>query len=169
MRSILYFILALSLLGCQNTANRQQDAESETTEQVANPKGYYGEKITAAGAVSGPELLEQMQESDSLYTKVKAKIVASCQNTGCWMDLDLGNGEVMKVTFKDYGFFIPLESKGKTAVAEGIAKKEIIPVEMLKHYAEDEGKSQEEIDAITEPEMSYTLVASGVLIEEDVE
>jgi len=37
---------------------------------------------------------------------------------------------------------------------------------MLKHLAEDEGKSQEEIDAITEPKMEYTFVAHGVIIEE---
>jgi hypothetical protein len=30
-------------------------------------------------------------------------------------------------------------------------------VDMLKHYTEDVGKSQEEIDAITEPEFAYTF------------
>jgi hypothetical protein len=37
---------------------------------------------------------------------------------------------------------------------------------MLKHMAEDEGKSQEEIDAITEPKMEYTFVAGGVIIKD---
>jgi hypothetical protein len=72
----------------------------------------------------------------------------------------------IKVTFKDYAFFIPLDSKGKTATIEGYAKKELIPVDLLKHYAEDENKSQEEIDAITEPELTYTFEAAGVIIED---
>ncbi len=82
---------------------------------------------------------------------MKSKIVSNCQKSGCWMDLDVGNDEVIKVTFKDYAFFIPLDSEGKTALVEGFAKRELIPVDILQHYAEDEGKSKEEIDAITEP------------------
>ena len=39
-------------------------------------------------------------------------------------------------------------------------------MDMLKHYAEDEGKSQEEIDAISEPEFAYTFEAIGVIIKE---
>jgi hypothetical protein len=107
-----------------------------------------------------------LNEKDSVWVTLKSTIVSNCQTSGCWMDLDVGNQEVVKVTFKDYGFFIPLDSKGKTATIEGFAKKEIIPVDMLKHYAEDDGKSQEEIDAITEPQMAYTFEAIGVIIEE---
>jgi hypothetical protein len=82
------------------------------------------------------------------------------------MDLDLGSDKVMKVFFKDYEFFIPLDSKGKTATIEGYGSREFVDVEMLKHYAEDDGKSQEEIDAITEPETIYMFDAIGVIIED---
>jgi hypothetical protein len=37
-------------------------------------------------------------------------------------------------------------------------------VETLRHYAEDEGKSKEEIAAITEPVTEYTFEAVGVII-----
>ena len=53
---------------------------------------------------------------------------------------------------------------GKTAVIEGVATYEEVPVKMLKNLAEEDGKSQEEIDAITEPKMEYTFVAKGVLL-----
>ena len=83
------------------------------------------------------------------------------------MDLDLGtDDQLAKVTFKDYEFVIPIDSKGKTATVEGIAKREIIPVDLLQHYAEDEGKSAEEIAAITEDEVSITFEAVGVIIED---
>jgi hypothetical protein len=39
-------------------------------------------------------------------------------------------------------------------------------VEELRHYAEDAGKSQEEIEAITEPKKTYSFVADGVLLKE---
>ena len=82
------------------------------------------------------------------------------------MDLDLGNDEVIKVSFKDYAFVIPIDSQGKTATVEGFAKKELISVELLQHYAEDAGKTPEEIAAITEEEYIYTFEAKGVVIEE---
>jgi hypothetical protein len=84
------------------------------------------------------------------------------------MDVDMGNGEIVHVTFKDDGFLLPKNAAGKKAVIEGVAAYEEIPVNMLKHLAEDEGKSQEEIDAITEPKMEYTFVAKGVILEENL-
>ena len=43
-------------------------------------------------------------------------------------------------------------------------KKSIIPVAELQHYAEDDGQTEEEIAAITEPEETYTFMADGVLM-----
>ena len=78
-----------------------------------------------------------------------------------------GVEEPMHVTFKDYGFFVPKEGmEDKEAIFEGIAFVDTLSVDMLRHYAEDEGKSQEEIDAITEPELAYTFEAIGVIIDE---
>lgn len=82
------------------------------------------------------------------------------------MDLDMGNGETVHVTFLDESFTIPLDAAGKNAVAEGMAIRELIPVETLQNYAREEGKSKEEVDAITEPVYAYEFIAKGVLIEE---
>jgi hypothetical protein len=156
-----FLIILLLLFGCQGIQESKVTTDSDS---IAH--GYYGEKITSDKSISGKELSAFLAEKDSVWVTLKSKIVSNCQKTGCWMDLDLGNEELIKVTFKDYAFFIPTDSKGKTATVEGVAKKELIAVDLLKHYAEDEGKSQEEIDAITEPEWIYTFEASGVIIEE---
>jgi len=50
---------------------------------------------------------------------------------------------------------------------EGHAFKETTPVEELRHYAEDAGKPQEEIEAITEPKEEVKFLASGVLLLEE--
>lgn len=128
--------------------------------------GIYGEKINAENPIAVAGLAQMLEEQDSVWITCKSTIVTSCQHSGCWMDLDMGEGKVVKVTFKDEAFTIPLDSKGKTAIIEGYAKKELIPVDLLKHYAEDDGKSQEEIDAITEPEFAYTFEAIGVIIKD---
>ena len=80
------------------------------------------------------------------------------------MDVDLENGSSMKVRFKDYEFFVPKNADGKVCVIEGRAKMETIDVATLKHYAEDAGKSEKEIAAITEPEKGFSFLANGVII-----
>jgi hypothetical protein len=70
----------------------------------------------------------------------------------------------MRVTFKDYGFFVPKDSKGKEVVIEGIAMRKVTPVDELRHYAEDAGKSPEEVAAITEPVQELAFEAVGVLL-----
>ncbi len=125
---------------------------------------YFGEKITPENAMTSSEFLKAIKSKDSLDVKLEAKIDAVCQKKGCWMDLDLGNGTTMKVRFKDYEFFVPKDADGKMAVVEGKAKLETIDVSTLKHYAEDAGKSEEEIAAITESETAYSFEAFGVII-----
>lgn len=160
----LFLLVIIGLLISCNSANKP--APPATDEQTEENINTYGEKISGADAISGRQLVVMLNEKDSVWVTLQSVVVTNCKSSGCWMDLDLGIDDVVKVTFKDYAFFIPLESEGKTATIEGFAKKEIIPVDLLKHYAEDEGKSQEEIDAITEPELAYTFEAIGVIIDE---
>ncbi len=80
------------------------------------------------------------------------------------MTIDMGEGKSMRVTFKDYGFFVPLNADGHVATLKGAASVDTVDVETLRHFAEDAGKSKEEIEAITEPEYELTFEATGVLI-----
>ena len=80
------------------------------------------------------------------------------------MTLDLGSEKTAFVKFKDYGFFVPMNAQKRNTIIEGKAFVEETSVTELKHYAEDEGKSQKEIAAITEPKTEYKFLAHGVLI-----
>jgi hypothetical protein len=125
---------------------------------------YFGEKINAIGSISIAEFNKKMKDVDSLNVKVVTKINEACKKKGCWMNVDLENGEAMMVRFKDYGFFVPKDCDGRTAIIDGVAFKETVSVEMLRHYAEDAGKSKEEIAKINQPETKLSFEASGVLI-----
>ena len=125
---------------------------------------FFGEKITTDGAVAADQLIAQMQGKDSLKIKLTGSIEEVCQKKGCWMDIITGEGKTMKVSFKDYSFFVPKNAKGKTAIFEGLAYTDTIPVNQLRHYAEDEGKTKEEIAKITKPEISISFEARGVII-----
>ncbi|HAS44565.1 MAG TPA: DUF4920 domain-containing protein [Microscillaceae bacterium] len=125
----------------------------------------FGDKISADGAQKAPAVLAELIGQEKAQLKVKGQILKVCKKKGCWMTMDLGNKEKMLIRFKDYGFFVPLDCDGKTAIIQGTAKKEVISVAQLRHYAKDAGKSKKEIEAITKPQKKYTFEAVGVLIE----
>lgn len=156
------FIVITTSLTC--AAQKTDKKSKKATEQHSSNIIYRGKKITDAGAVAIADLVERMKSADRIETKVVANIVSVCQVKGCWMQVDLGNGELMRVTFKDYGFFVPMDAVGKTVVMEGVASQKTTSVDMLRHYAEDAGKSKAEIEAIIEPEHKLAFEAVGIIL-----
>ncbi len=124
----------------------------------------FGEKIKASGAIPTTELVKNAAEKGTIEAKVTGVVESVCQVKGCWMKVKIDNGQTMRVTFKDYGFFVPTDIAGKTIVFEGNAKTKTISVDELRHYAEDAGKSKDEIAKITEPKTELTFEADGVLV-----
>jgi hypothetical protein len=59
---------------------------------------------------------------------------------------------------------MPKDASGRTAIVDGIAKVEETSVADLQEYAKDDGKSKEEIAAITEPKRELVFEAKGVII-----
>ncbi len=151
---------ALTSCGAQNQKTTQETAKAEIKGET------FGEVITADGAVNYEDLLAQIEGKDSLVVKIAGTVDAVCQMKGCWMNIksaDANNPEMM-VKFKDYGFFVPKDIAGRKVIMQGVAYREITPVDELRHYAEDAGKSKEEIEAITEPKEELKFMASGVLL-----
>ncbi len=132
----------------------------------AKPGEWYGEKVNAEGALNIKEVAAKLNagSSDIEEIKVTGKVVDVCPKKGCWIKLELDNGQAAMVKMKDYGFFLPLAAKGKTVVIDGSVKMKTTSVAELKHYAEDAKKSQEEIDAITKPEKEIRVTAKGITV-----
>jgi len=179
MRKIAYTIaVAAIMVACGNAEDIQDQADALITEAQdattpdPDPEPEYisrGKAITADGAITPAEMLTAVEGLDSLETKIAATINSCCAKKGCWMKVDLGNGEEMRVTFKDYGFFVPLNSGGSSVIMEGTVSSTTTSVADLRHYAEDGGATPEEMAAITEPETSLTFEATGVLVEMEEE
>ena len=138
----------------------------KSPQKESTPGEKFGEMITANNPSQIEKVVGLLSTQDSVRTQMKAKVESVCQVKGCWMNLvsEGGNDGEMFVKFKDYGFFMPLDIAGKSVIVEGVAYKEVTPVDELKHYAEDEGLSQEEIDKITEPKEELKFMADGVII-----
>lgn len=158
MKKILFVFTVMALGVITNAQPPEGDAK---------PGEWYGEKVTADGATPITDVVAKLNGgTEVVETKMKAKIVDVCPKKGCWLKLDLGDGQTATVKMKDYGFFLPLAAKGKTVVIDGEAKIKTTSVAELKHYAEDAKKSKEEIDAITKPEKEVRVLAKGIVIVE---
>ncbi|MEZ4888805.1 MAG: DUF4920 domain-containing protein [Chitinophagales bacterium] len=165
-KSLLLFFVAALLVGCNSSSSSPQAESSDAVQLVDNGVQHFGEKIDESGVMSLDDMLSKvsMGETGSMKIKTKAEVEAVCQVKGCWMTLKKPDGNTMRVTFKDYGFFMPKDIVGKTVIIEGEAKVDTTTVDDLRHYAEDEGLPREEIEKITEPEVDVTFIADGVIL-----
>jgi len=128
---------------------------------------YYGEKISLENSVNYTDASKKAYANGSLKTKISGTIIETCAKKGCWMTLNTQTDTVL-VRFRDYGFFVPTSGAGgKEAVIEGDLFVDTVSVRLQRHYAKDAGKTQEEIDKITEPKLGLSFTADGVIIKND--
>lgn len=159
----LFPLFAIVLFAACGSHNHDQ-AEEATSETNPNA-GWYGEEFEFTEAIEAKDIAGLMTDSSANEFVIKGSIEECCQKKGCWMKVATEDGETMRVSFKDYGFFVPLDAAGSTMTMKGVATYDTIDVDFLKHLAEDANATQEEIDAITEPELAITFEATGVLID----
>jgi len=116
---------------------------TETTplaDALANPEAYKGKEIA-----------------------VEAEVVKACMKKGCWMILRDGKSEV-RVTFKDYGFFVPKDLANRRARVQGVVARQTLSVKDARHYLKDEGASKAELKKITAPVETVSFTASGLAL-----
>ncbi len=122
----------------------------------------YGKPFTLDTAVAIADLEAKMKDQ-KFSGQVTGKVVEVCQVKGCWIKIDKGNGETILAKTNDE-FFMPKDIVGKTVVLNADASIKERSVKELKHYAEDAGKSKEEIEKITAPKKELVLKLKGVTV-----
>lgn len=165
MKTILYVFAATTMIyacGAKEESTKEENKE-ETKEEVKSNDTLMGVEFDKEGAVSASEFLTTFQGKDSMEAKIYGTVDEVCKKKGCWMTMDLGNGQKMRISY-DYKFLMPLNCDGLPIVINGTAYVDTVSVADQKHYLEDAGASKEEIDAITEPEISYSFLATGVIL-----
>ncbi|WP_213521617.1 DUF4920 domain-containing protein [Nonlabens sp.] len=168
MKQLITGVFAIFLLlGCKE--QKQEEEMPAINDEQVQEIAYmnYGAEFSNNDVIDAMELgamYKTMKVGDTTAVKVKGTIAEVCVNMGCWIKMPVGDASVT-VKFKDYGFFLPKNGQGKEVILNGNAFKNITPVKELRHYAEDAGKSKEEIEAITEEEVTLSFVADGALVE----
>lgn len=154
--------LALVWTGCANG----DDSAGQTALNMGDNLTFHGEVIDTVGGLNG----EALRTALSLFegrtqVRFEGEITSTCPKKGCWMNVASGRDTVF-VRFQDYGFFVPTDGmEGKRTIVEGEAFFDTLSVADRRHYAEDAGASEEELAAITEPELKLAFMATGVMIE----
>lgn len=167
MKKLIFMFTVLLLMVSCNNSKKNGTASVETETQEATYQSF-GDKIDDKGTLTKAEIQEKyksLKSGDTLAVKFKSEVKEVCQSKGCWMRMDMGEEEAM-VKFKDYGFFMPKDIAGQEVIVEGVAFVEEVSVEEQRHYAEDAGKTPEEIAKITEPKRTLSFTSNGVLIPE---
>lgn len=155
MKKVTLFLLSLILLTSALRADTKtygagvKEAETTSVAKImANPDAYVGKTV-----------------------RIEGKVVDVCPMKGCWMELEDKDGKSsLKVKVDDGVIVFPVDSKGKSAVAEGVV--ESIPMDReryvawLEHLAEERG---EKLDASTVGEGPFRILqirGTGARIEE---
>lgn len=161
MKNLFILLVTVSICFLVSCSSAPQ---AKAVDQAGVNWNSYGEEITSSDAIAVSAIENELGSKSLLALKASGKIDKVCKKKGCWMTVVNDNGESMRVTFKDYGFFMPTDCEGREVVFEGRAMYDTTDVATLRHFAEDEGLSAEEIAKITEPEFDIVFEADGVLM-----
>lgn len=121
----------------------------------------FGESISinSSQSLSIEQAIEQFEnQKNSSSLLITAKVKSICVVKGCWMGLEHSSDEV-RVTFKNYGFFVPPSLVGKKVDIQGEIKKVTLSLKDTKHFIKDAGGDPE---TVTEPRVEYQIIATGV-------
>lgn len=164
----------LALTACQTAETDEASSPAPDGSAVSTtadaPVVAIGDRVAAdASFVTPAALVADAATLDGQTVSVEGTVRTVCQQSGCWLTMDAGNGQNIRVVVPkdddgEYVFTFPTDITGATARLVGTFAVTEESVEMQRHLAEDEGASAEDVAAITEPVRSLTLTATGAEI-----
>lgn len=159
----LFFIAGLLFLTTACSSTSDVAKKEEGSEKLG--KSYGPVKVDVNKAISVEEMLADFDgKTERTEYTFEAELVEVCSKAGCWVNIDKGDGDVFMVKFKDHFTIPPATEVGTGAYLHGYAYMDTIPVDELRHYAEDAGKSEGEIMSITEPKYNLNFEADGITL-----
>ncbi len=106
------------------------------------------------------ELVAREDELDGRTVRVTTRVAKVCQKKGCFFVATEG-ALTARITFADYGFFVPTDSGGKEVTLVGTFSRQALDPARAAHYAQDLGEAPP-----TGPQAAfeYAIVATSVLV-----
>lgn len=174
-------VVAMILAGCAGAGKKAEESNFNTLpptpEKAARASGppapttdgIYGQPFDFVAAKEINAVIPTVR-TVKLQTKknkvgpeiiMKAKVSNVCPKKGCWMQVASKKGD-LRVTFFDYGFFVPVELVGREVAMYGnfVVHKESVGEQ--KHLLADAQRPKEEIDAVKTEREGLRFIARGV-------
>lgn len=123
----------------------------------------YGKQITLEEKTSVSAILANPEKYNGKTVLVEGKVLAVCQNMGCWIEIS-GEKENEKIMIKveDGVIVFPKDAKGKTALVEGTVAEVLPKAEAEEHEGHE--KEHEGDDACSPKEKTYRINGIGAVI-----
>ncbi len=116
---------------------------SEPPPAVVTSAKTYGQPVTAGTALDVAAVVADPDAHAGQSILVEGAVRRACTRKGCWMELAhaMDDGAPgCRVTFKDYGFFVPTDSPGSRARVQGEIKTRDLSVDEVAHMEREGAK-----------------------------
>ncbi|HYQ14719.1 MAG TPA: DUF4920 domain-containing protein [Polyangiaceae bacterium] len=149
-------LLALSSLACQSKAAPPTDTAASAEAAASPPPApsaaatpahqKFGAPFGASPTVALADVIKTPEKFADQTVQVEGAVRAACTRKGCWMELSEAQDPAAagcRVTFKDYGFFVPTDSAGSQARVEAKVETKLIKPELVAHLESEGAKFAE--------------------------
>jgi hypothetical protein len=158
--TVSFVSLAATFAGC-NSAKRTAPTAPAANAPAAGAK-LYGQPLQPADVKPLADVLARPDQFANQTVTVAAQVRKACTRKGCWMELAETTKEGSpgcRVTFKDYGFFVPIDSAGSTARVQGKVEVDTLSASAVRHYEEEGARFVKAPDGTAR---EVRIVATGV-------
>jgi hypothetical protein len=143
--------VAFASAGCATHSRESKDAPKGSASSAASAALATPAKVERFGGVvpaAAPseairDVLSAPERFQGRDVIVTGYVRRACSRRGCWMELSEGPEQNLpgcRVTFKDYGFFVPTDSAGARARVQAALSVSQVAPRMVEHL-EQEGAS----------------------------
>ncbi|HEY3254191.1 MAG TPA: DUF4920 domain-containing protein [Polyangiaceae bacterium] len=169
-------LLLVPLVGCETRSPESSPrASSAAAVESAAPSPAPAVSAKAFGAPISPgselalaDVLASPERFRDQAITVQGHVRSACTRRGCWMELAEGADPKLpgcRVTFKDYGFFVPTDSAGANAKVQGTLGVNTLSAERVAHLESEGGQfPRKNADGSAD---ELRLVATGVELRRD--
>ncbi len=159
----IFLLLALVLGACGS----EQAADAPEADALT-PYDVYGETFSDEGAVPVQAVVAERHHYLGRAVKIEGTVVEVCQMAGCWLTLQTGDGDNIRILVArkengDYAFTVPKDISGRRVVVQGMLAEETLLEGTQRHLAEDAGRVVD--DETLTPTTELQVTAQGVLVE----
>jgi len=133
--------LVLACFGCQSGPGLvPAPAASAAPAPPAKKAERFGQPITAGESATLSAVLGSAEQYRDRTVIMEGLVRRACSRKGCWMELAAGSDKASpgcRVTFKDYGFFVPTDSAGARAKVQGAVLIHKVEPQWVAHMEEE--------------------------------